>query len=65
MDFSTEFQNKEVSVTLPKSDSTTDAVTAIFTILGTNKGNICGGVSFRYSYRWGDWTARISSKVRY
>ena len=43
-------QNAEVSVTLPKSDSTTDAFLTILKIFGTNKVNICGGVSFRYSY---------------
>ena len=37
MDFLTEFQNTEVSVTLLKSDSTTDTLTAIFIILETNK----------------------------
>ena len=58
LDFSTELQNAEVSVTLLKSDSTTDAVPAILKVLGTNKGNTCSGVSFRYSSMWVDWTAR-------
>ena len=51
LDFSTELQNTEVSVTLLKGDSTTDALPAILNIFRTNKGNTCGGVSFRYSYR--------------
>ena len=34
--FTTNLQNAEVSVTLLKSDSTTDALTAIFKILGRN-----------------------------
>ena len=59
LDFLTELQNTEVSVTLTKSDCTTDALTAILEILGAYKGNTCGGVSFRYSYRWVDWTAQI------
>ena len=62
LDFLTELQNAEVSVTLPKSDSTIDAFPAILKILGTNKGNTCGGVSFWHSYRWVDWTARIFLK---
>ena len=37
MHFLAEFQNTQVSVTLLKSDSATDALTAIFIILGTNK----------------------------
>ena len=53
LDFSTEYQDAKVSVTLLKSD-TTDALPAILKILGTNKGNTCGGVSFQYSYRWVD-----------
>ena len=40
--FLAELQNAEVSVTLPKSDSTTDALTAILRILQTNKDNTCG-----------------------
>ena len=59
IDFLTESQNKEVSVTLLKSDCTTDALTAVSKILGTYKGNTCSGVNFRYSYRWVDWTAQI------
>ena len=50
LDSSTELQNVEVSVTLLKSASTTDALPANSKILGTNKGNICGRVSFS-SYR--------------
>ena len=37
LNFSTELQNAEVSVTLLKSSSTTDALSAILKILGTNK----------------------------
>ena len=55
-------QNAEVSVTLLKSHSTTNAFPAIKKILGRNKGNTCGGVSFRYSYRWVDWTAQLFFK---
>ena len=51
LDFLTELQNTEVSVTLIKSDCTTDALTAISEILGAYKGNTCDGVSFCYSYR--------------
>ena len=37
MHFSTELQNTEVSITLLKSDPTTDALTAIFISLGTKE----------------------------
>ena len=37
--FSTELENAEVSVTLLKSDSNTDALPEILKIPGTNKGN--------------------------
>ena len=47
LDFLTDWQNTEVSVTLLKSDCTTDALTAISKILGVYKGNTCGGISFR------------------
>ena len=60
LDFLLELQNAEVSVILLKSDSTTDALPVILKIIGTNKGNICNGVSFRYSYRWADYIAQIS-----
>ena len=59
LDFLAELQNTEVSVTLLKSDCTTDALTAISKILGAYKGNTCDGVSFCYSYSWVDWTAQI------
>ena len=49
--FLKESQNTEVSVTLLKIDCTTDALTAISKTLGACKGNTCGGVSFRDSYR--------------
>ena len=54
LDFLTELKNTKVSVTLPKSDCTTDALIAISKILGAYKGNTCGGVSFHYSYKWVD-----------
>ena len=57
--FLKELQNTEVSVTLLKIDCTTDALTAISKTLGAYKENTCGGVSFRDSYRWVDWTAQI------
>ena len=50
LDFLTELQNAEVSVTFLKSDCTADALTAISKILGAYKENTCGGVSFRYIY---------------
>ena len=59
LDFSTELPNAELSVILLKSDYTKDALPAILKILGTNKGKTCAGVTFRYSYRWVDWSARI------
>ena len=37
--FSTELQNAEVSLTLLKCDSTTDALSAILKFLRTKKGN--------------------------
>ena len=51
LDFTTELQNVEVFVALLKYSSTTDALPAILKILGTNKENTFGGVSFRYSDR--------------
>ena len=59
LDFLTDSQNIEVSVTLRKSDCTTDALTAISKIVGAYKENTCGGVSFRCIYRWVDWTAQF------
>ena len=59
LDFLTESQNTEVSVTLLKCDCTTDALTAISKILGAYAGNTCGRVSFHCSYTWVDWTAHI------
>ena len=59
LDFSAELQNTEVSVTLPKIDSTTDAFPAILESLRANKGNTCVGVIFRHSYRWVEWAAQI------
>ena len=59
IDFLTESQNTEVSVTLLIKECTTDALTAILKILGAYKGNTCGGVSFCYSHRWVDWTAQF------
>ena len=60
LDFLTEWQNIEVSVTLLKSDCTT----AILKIPGAYKENICGEVSFGYSYRWVDWTVQDSSPLK-
>ena len=62
LDFSTELENAEASVTLLKNDSNTYALRAIFKVLGTNKGNTCGEVSFCYSYWWVDWRAQIFLK---
>ena len=59
LDFLTESQNTEVSVTLLESGSTTDALTAISKILGAYKGNTYSRVSFRYSYRWVDWAVQF------
>ena len=59
IDFLTESQNTEVSVTLLIKECTTDALTAILKILGAYKGNTCGGVSFCYRHRWVDWTSQI------
>ena len=50
--FLAELQNLEVSLTLLKCDSTTDALPAILKFLRINKGNTCGGISFRHGYRW-------------
>ena len=44
LDFLADLQNTEVSVTLLKSDCTTDDLTAISKILGAYKENTCGGV---------------------
>ena len=57
--FLKESQNTEVSVTLLKIDCITGALAAISKTLGAYKENTCGGVSFRDSYRWVDWTAQI------
>ena len=59
LDFLTELQTTEVSATLLKSNYTIDVFTAISKILGAYKGNTCGAVSSRYSYRWVEWTAQI------
>ena len=64
MHFLTELQKTEVSVTLLKSHSTTDTLTAIFIILGTNKQTkealAVKSVFGIHSYTWVDWTALIS-----
>ena len=44
LDFLADLQNTKVSVTLLKSDCTTDDLTAISKILGAYKENTCGGV---------------------
>ena len=59
LDFLTESQNTEVSITLIQSDSTKDALTAISKILGAYKESTCDGVKFRDSSGWVDWTAQI------
>ena len=59
LDFLTESQNTEVSVTLLQRDSTKDALTAISKILGAYKESTCGGVKFCDSSGWVDWTAQI------
>ena len=56
LDFSTELKNAEFSLTLLKSDSTTDALPAILKFLRTNKGTL--EVEPVFGYRWVDWTAR-------
>ena len=50
LDFLTELEKAEVSVTLLKSDLTTEGVPAIFKFLKTNKGSTCDGVSFWHIY---------------
>ena len=62
LDLPTGLQNAEASFTLLKRDCTKDALPAILKILGTSKGNIYGGLNFRYSCRWMDWTARNATK---
>ena len=59
LDFSAELQNTDISVTLPKSDSTRDTFPAILEFLRANKGNTCVGVIFRHSYRWMERAAQI------
>ena len=46
--FSAELQNAEVFVTLPKSDSTRDALPVILRIFLTKKGNTCGGLRLSF-----------------
>ena len=41
------------------------ALPAILKFLGTHTLNICGGVSFEYSYEWVEWTAQIAYTERY
>ena len=53
----TELQNSEASFTLVKSVSTTDALPEMLKILGTSKGNIYGGLTFRCSCKRVGWTA--------
>ena len=43
---------RKVSATLLRTDSITDALSAIFKILKTSKGNTCGGASLPCSHRW-------------
>ena len=56
LDFSRELKNAEFSLTLLKSDSTTDVLPAILKFLRTNKGTL--EVEPDFGYRWVDWTAR-------
>ena len=56
LDFSIELKNAEFSLTLLKSDSTTDALPAILKFLRTNKGTL--EVEPVFGYRWVDWTAQ-------
>ena len=50
--FSTGLQNGKISpVTLLKNDSITRSP-GNFKSSQKNRGNICGGVNFQYSYRW-------------
>ena len=46
LDFFTDFQNTEVSVTLLKSASNTNTLPAISKFLRTNKGITFGGIKF-------------------
>ena len=47
LEFLTELQNAKIyPVTLPRSDSTTDAFPVISEILGTLTEKVCSGVSF-------------------
>ena len=57
--FSAVLQNVKSFLSLLKCDSTKDAFPGILKFLRTNKGNTCGRISFRHSYRWLDWTAWI------
>ena len=52
LDFSIELKNAEFSLTLLKSDSTTDALPAILKFLRTNKGTL--EVEPDFGYRWVD-----------
>ena len=65
LDFSVELQNAEVFDTLPKGYSTTEALPAFLKILRTNKGNICGGLSFTYRWAVGQFELfkKIATKV--
>ena len=48
LEFLTELQNAKIyPVTIPRSDSTTDAFPVISEILGILTEKVCGGVSFR------------------
>ena len=46
LDFSTELLNAEVSFTLRKSDSATDALPPILKFFRKSKKKTCGGISF-------------------
>ena len=51
--FSAVLQNVKSFLSLLKCDSTKDAFPGILKFLRTNKGNTCGRISFRHSYRIG------------
>ena len=59
LDFSRELQNPEVSVTLLKSDSTTDALQPILNFSKQTKE------IFSNCYKWVDWTDPIFKKEHY
>ena len=61
LDFSTEWQNAEDSVTLLKSDATTDALPAILKILGTKETFTVESVFDRVI---GGWSRQLEVRKR-